>query len=260
MGSNISAGSDPASISPGAPAQTASKASRLGVINSPPRMRRRFGDRWLRARFAWQVLLTSLCLLLSYAAAAQTAPQSTAATPQLSYPLVTLPRTPHWVFSLTVFPFQIVMPLSRMGYVFPVELTGEVRATDKIGIAFIAGAGRRTDTDTTDGFTIVDLGLDAGLEARYYLLGDFSGGLILGWKLYLWDLVEVTTLAQNGSTTGAENRGLTTGPVVGYKHIWPVGFTVNALIGYGHIFYTKGYVFDEPSGTVLLDLKVGWSF
>lgn len=169
------------------------------------------------------------------------------------------PRTPRWIFSLTVFPFQIAMPLPRMGSVYLVELTGEVRAADKVGIAFIAGAGRHSATDTADGFTSYNLALDGGLEARYYVLGGFSGGLTIGWELYLWDLVEVGT-SQGGSSTGAENRGLTTGPLVGYKHVWPVGFTVDAQLGFGRIVYTKGYVFDEPSGTVLLNLKFGWSF
>jgi hypothetical protein len=204
--------------------------------------------------------VTSLCLLQSYASAAQTAPQSSAGSPLVGDPSLAVPRTPRWVFSLTLFPFQIAMPLPRMGSVYLVELTGEVRATDKIGVAFIAGAGRHTDTDTADGVTFYDLALDAGLEARYYLLGDFSGGLTLGWELYWWDLVEVATTTQDGSSTGAENRGLTTGPLIGYKHVWPVGFTVDAQLGYGRIAYTKGSVFDEPSNTVLIDLKFGWSF
>lgn len=222
--------------------------------------RRQRGDRCLRARFVWQTLLTLSSLLLPCAAAAQATPQSTASSPPVGDPSVALPRTPRWVFSLTVFPFQIAPPLPRMGSVFLVELTGEVRAADKISVAFIAGAGRHTDIDTADGFTFDNLALDAGLEGRYYVLGDFSGGLTVGWELYFWDLLEVSTIVSNGSSTGAENRGLTTGLLVGYKHVWPVGFTVDAQIGEGRIVYTKGYVFDEPSDTVLLNLKVGWSF
>jgi|tagenome__1003787_1003787.scaffolds.fasta_scaffold20849952_1 hypothetical protein len=145
-----------------------------------------------------------------------------------------------------------------MGSVFPVELTGEVRAGDKVGIAFIAGAGRHTD-QTPYAFRYDNLALDAGLGARYYVLGDFSGGLSVGYELYFWDLVVVAT-DTNGASNGAENRGLTTGPLIGYKHVWPVGFTVDAQLGYGQIVYTSGYVFDEPSESVLLNLKVGWSF
>jgi hypothetical protein len=193
--------------------------------------RSRCGDRWLRARFVLQLLLTLLCLLLPYAAAAQATPQTTAGSPPVGDPSVPLPRSPRWVFSLTVFPFQIAQPLASF-YVLPVELTGEVRAADKIGVAFIAGAGRNTKTDTADGLTIDYLGLDAGLEARYYLLGDFSGGLTLGWELYFWDVLAVETVTLDGSNYGAEHRGLTTGPLVGYKHIWPVGFTVDAQLGF----------------------------
>lgn len=61
-----------------------------------------------------------------------------------------------------------------------------------------------------------------------------AGGLTVGCELYFWDLIWTTTYS-DGSTTGAENRGLTTRPLFGYKHVSPVGFTIDAQLGYGHI-------------------------
>jgi hypothetical protein len=163
------------------------------------------------------------------------------------------------VFSLTVFPYQVVSPLARMGTVFPVELTGEIRVLDKVGLALIAGAGRHSEN--IPGFAeVVNLGLDVGLDASYYLLGDFGKGLSVGWELYYWDLVITENDNQTGFSSASESRGATTGGFLGFKYVWPIGFTVEGHVGWGHIWITKGNTFDEPTDTPLLSLKVGWSF
>src|SRR4051812_31966541 len=142
-----------------------------------------------------QVLLASMCLLLPHVAAAQSLPSATA-SPQigtgLAAPLQLPPPKPRWIFSLTVFPFQIAPPLAQME-VYPVELTGEARVSDKVGVAFIAGAGRGTHNYPADGTVVERVAFDAGLSARYYLLGDFSRGLTLGWELYYFDLLSTAS-------------------------------------------------------------------
>ena len=69
---------------------------------------------------------------------------------------------------------------------------------------------------------------------------DFSGGLSVAGELYRWDAFLVSTSVPDGRMLGEERRGVTTGALVGYKHMWLVGFTVDGQIGYGFIVYTKG--------------------
>ena len=64
--------------------------------------------------------------------------------------------------SVTVSPLHLVVPM--------VELTGEFRLDDKVGLAAIGGVG------SSAGVALWEL----GGQARYYFLGDFADGLLVG--------------------------------------------------------------------------------
>src|SRR3954471_20280725 len=66
-------------------------------------------------------------------------------------------------FALTISPIHLFFPI--------VELTGEIRASDKVGLAAILGAGRYSDT--TNGVKVSASVYEAGAQFRYYLIGDF---------------------------------------------------------------------------------------
>src|SRR4051812_19944867 len=79
--------------------------------------------------------LATVCLLSGLGAGF-----SRDAVAQPSVPTVTTPPLPS--VAITISPIHLVLPV--------VELTGEVRAGEKIGIALVAGAGKITDKDTKE--------------------------------------------------------------------------------------------------------------
>ena len=153
------------------------------------------------------------------------------------------PPPPHRVFSLTISPIHLTFPV--------VELTGEIRAHDKLGVALIGGAGRYTDKSVNISAAVYEI----GAQLRFYPIGDFRHGMQLGAE------VLYVHLTQNNLSLRGEGVGV--GPFIGYKVISNAGFTFDAQMGgqYIGVRATDGY--SSGSGKdviVLLNLNVGWSF
>ena len=156
------------------------------------------------------------------------------------------PEHPRHVFSLTISPIHLFLPV--------VELTGEARVHDKIGVALVGGAGKYTDPNNSSLSASV---WEAGGQVRAYVVGDFRHGMQLGGEvLYLH--LDSTTLAATG-------EGLAIGPFLGYKIATDVGFTFDAQLGFEHISSrakstTGPEMASGKSFIPLLNLNVGWSF
>jgi len=142
--------------------------------------------------------------------------------------------------SMTLSPLLLILPI--------VQVTGEFRVSDKMGVAAVFGLG-----SVLSFFTV-----QLGAQFRYYLLGSFIHGLDLG--------AQVLTLAlfDNGGSLAA--GGISLAPFVGYKIATNIGFTFDAQIGpdfalVGASSSLTGQNTDA-SGAIglLLNLNVGWSF
>jgi hypothetical protein len=147
------------------------------------------------------------------------------------------PSHPRRVFSLTISPIHLVLPV--------VELTGEARIHDKVGLAVIGGAGKIAD------FSLKMF--EAGAQVRVYVVGDFRHGMQLGAELlYL-------QFDQDVVTTG---EVLAIGPFVGYKVIVDAGFTFDAQLGFAHVSEraSSGNNSNSEKYFPLINLNVGWSF
>ena len=101
-----------------------------------------------------------------------------------------------------------------------VELTTEVRVGDKVGLAGIIGVGR------PEGYNAHEL----GVQARYYLLGDFDHGMQLGAEL-----LNLHITVPSGSIS-ASGQGTAIGPFLGYKIAARVGFTFEIQLGAEYLF------------------------
>lgn len=145
--------------------------------------------------------------------------------------------------SITFSPVHLFVPM--------LELTGEFRAHDRVGVAAIAGFGSMSGLSLVEG----------GLSARAYPLGDFDHGLQLG--------AEATYLGALGTIQGvqASGTGLTAGPFVGYKIAARFGLTFEIQLGYqwmavgaraeqGGVSATA----EETDSGPLLNINLGWSF
>jgi hypothetical protein len=153
---------------------------------------------------------------------------------------------PRHVFSLTISPIHLFLPV--------VELTGEARVHDKVGVALIGGVGKYTDPDDSSLSASV---WEAGGQVRAYVIGDFRHGMQIGGEL-LYLHLDSTTLAATG-------EGLAVGPFLGYKIATDVGFTFDAQVGFEHISArakstTGPEMANGKSFIPLLNLNVGWSF
>jgi hypothetical protein len=160
---------------------------------------------------------------------------------------------PRRVFALTISPIHLVLPV--------VELTGEARALDKLGVAVVAGAGKVSQDATPTTPALSAAAYEAGLSVRYYLLGDFRHGLQLGAEaLYIHVSDKIESIS-------ASARGLAIGPFAGYKYTADFGFTFDAQLGVQRVGLT-GEAHDAATSTSqkdskfipLLNANVGWSF
>jgi hypothetical protein len=155
------------------------------------------------------------------------------------------PPSPRRSFSLTISPLHLISPI--------LELTGEVRAADKVGVAVVAGAGKVSDT--TNGVKVSASALEAGAQVRYYALGDFGSGMQLG--------AEVLYLHVSDSNLSATGQGVAAGPFVGYKYTADAGFTFDGQLGFEYLGVkasSAGSTASTKKFFPLLNLNVGWSF
>ena len=138
--------------------------------------------------------------------------------------------------SVTISPFHLLSP--------ELQLTGEVRLAPKVSIAAIAGAGQVTDEGKT-----YDI-WEVGGQLRYYLLGSFAHGMMLG--------ADVGYVDVNGQPASAMEMlvGTRAGGFLGYKLTLKRGFTFEAQLGPVYVWGDDG----KSEAQTLTNLKVGWSF
>ena len=153
------------------------------------------------------------------------------------------PPHPRRVFSLTISPLHLLFPV--------VELTGEARVHDKVGVAVIGGAGKYTDASVNVSATVYEL----GAQVRFYVVGDFRQGMQLG--------AELLYLHLDAADIVATGEGLAVGPFLGYKVMVDAGFTFEAQLGFEHVSEqarSGGSAASEQDYIPLLNLNIGWSF
>jgi hypothetical protein len=139
--------------------------------------------------------------------------------------------------SITISVFHLLNP--------ELHVNGEVRLAPRISMAAMLGAGRITDEGTTS--TI----WEAGGQFRYYLLGSFAHGMMVGADA---GYVDVDTRIENPI---AYLVGAHAGGFLGYKFSTKPGFTAEAQIG---PVYLWGESADTSEWQTLVNVKVGWSF
>ena len=153
------------------------------------------------------------------------------------------PPHPHRVFSLTISPIHLTFPV--------VELTAEIRAHDKLGVALIGGAGRVKDRASN----ITAAVYEVGAQLRFYPVGDFRHGMQLG--------AELIYLHASESNLSLSGQGVAVGPFIGYKVIADAGFTFDVQMGGEYVGFraTDGVATaDAHEIILLLNLNAGWSF
>lgn len=151
---------------------------------------------------------------------------------------------PRRVFSLTISPIHLFLPV--------VELTGEARVHDKVGIALVGGAGKYSDPNISGISATV---IEAGGQVRAYVIGDFRHGMQVGG--------EVLYVHLNDDRVAISGEGLAIGPFLGYKIMIDAGFTFDAQVGFEHISArasSSTSTANDRSFIPLLNLNVGWSF
>jgi len=140
--------------------------------------------------------------------------------------------------SLTISPIHLLSPI--------LQLTGEQRLADKIGVALILGAGAVTEDGEYYGVW------EVGGQFRYYLFGTFVHGMTIG--------SEVGYINDGGELDSPMDSyvGVRAGAFVGYKLATNIGFTLDVQLGDQYV-----YTISEPSDSCwqpIMNLKVGWSF
>jgi hypothetical protein len=157
--------------------------------------------------------------------------------------------------SITISPTQLIMPMA--------ELSVEVRLAQKFGLMGILGGGTFAGLAAiTNQSSLKDLwSLQGGLQARYYLIGDFRHGMTIA--------LEALASYVDGSVAGtsAMGTGMLFSPMLGYKVIAPIGFTFEAQVGYGVGFVMAAVRSGGISQTeaklhhaLSVNVNLGWSF
>ncbi len=152
-------------------------------------------------------------------------------------------------------PIRLVIPV--------VEVTGEYRLADKLGLMLELGGGQRSVTSGNAEATGTEY--EVGAQVHYYLLGSFTRGLEIGAEV-LDEYVKFHEPLPAG-IVGVAAGGITAGAFVGYKVAMRVGFTFEAQLGARYL------VADPPVtgvGTPTLDtsdkllpllhINIGWTF
>lgn len=161
---------------------------------------------------------------------------------------------PDRAVSLTMSPIHLVMPI--------VEVTGEFKLADHIGLAAIVGGGTVKIEESRGNETAVSA-YEGGAQFSVYPLQTFES-LHLGVEaLYLY--IDASDLSGDVSASG---QGLAVGPFVGYKLMTSGGFTFVAQLGAQYVTARAEAHDDagssesaEDSAVIpLLNLNIGWSF
>lgn len=160
------------------------------------------------------------------------------------------------IVSLTFSPFHVIYPMF--------ELTAEARVGDYCGIALIGGFGARTVATSNDEEVTFSL-YELGAQVIAYPLDPFES-LQLGVELMYMHVAIDDDL--NGRRLESIASGLALGPLVGYKLLTEVGFTL--FVQGGVAFIAVAGDIEDDQGEVattertavfpLLNLNLGWSF
>lgn len=145
--------------------------------------------------------------------------------------------------SITLSPVHLFLPF--------VEVTGEGRVLDKLGVAGIAGVG------ATQGYSLFEV----GAQGRYYAVGSFDHGMELG--------AEALVIRAGGSPSGAtaSGVGVSVGPFIGYKIAARFGLTFDMQVGVQYSSVSAQASNGSTTETAqdgglapLVNLNLGWSF
>jgi hypothetical protein len=139
--------------------------------------------------------------------------------------------------SVTLSPFHLLNP--------ELHVTGELRLARKMSVSATLGAGRITDEGRTCNIR------EAGGQFRYYLLGSFAHGMMLGADA---GYVDMDAKIENPI---AYLVGVRAGGFIGYKYSTKIGFAAEIQIG---PIYLWGESADTSELQTLFNLKIGWSF
>lgn len=164
------------------------------------------------------------------------------------------------VFSLTFSPLHLFFPA--------IELQGEYRVIDGLGVSLIAAYGWPTEEVTDVNGDDIDVRFDVvevGTQVMWYPLREF-------WSLEL-GIEAVYIHASTNEPVGeydatAFGGGFAIGPLVGYKFIVGPGFTAFAQLGASYYAISAeasddtGASETEEESDIIpnLNLNVGWSF
>jgi hypothetical protein len=154
-------------------------------------------------------------------------------------------------FAITLSPFHLSLPV--------LQLTGEYRLGEQMGIAAILGAGEIKGAasglyEAAPTYTA----FEAGAKFHYYAVGNFRHGMQVGG--------EVLMIHVSGSNKGISESatGLLVGPFLGYKYTAGFGLTVEAQLGLARegigASASTGDELTKSGWGALLNLNAGWSF
>ena len=145
-------------------------------------------------------------------------------------------QAPQHKVSITISPFHLFSPV--------LHVTGELRLANKIGAAAILGAGLVSEEDKSYGTW------EVGGQVRYYLLGSFIHGMMLGAD------AGYIHVAGKLNSPMAYYVGVRAGTFVGYKIATKIGFTLDVQYGPQYVRESA----NNAEWQTLENLKVGWSF
>jgi len=144
-------------------------------------------------------------------------------------------------FSVTVNPKQI---LNTFG-----EVSVEYALAPNVGVGGLAGFG------TADS----EFQYDLGIHGRYYILGDFTGGISAGGQFVYFNIIH------RNNNDNVDGHFLYPSTFLSGKYVFDIGFTIDSLLG---VTYTTAIVNDKQLDStivntdwdILFNVNLGWSF
>ena len=154
-------------------------------------------------------------------------------------------------FTLTIAPLHLLLGI--------VEVNGEFKANNNLGVALILGTGTYKSTITTDSFSVSEY----GFQVSYYPDSNFNDGVQYGLEVMRVDLQLISK-----SNIKSSGSGVAFGPYIGYKAVLDSNFVFVGQIGFqGYSVTAKAQDSNGNSasaggagGGLLLNLNVGYSF
>ncbi|HVV85333.1 MAG TPA: DUF3575 domain-containing protein [Kofleriaceae bacterium] len=159
---------------------------------------------------------------------------------------------------------SVSVTLSPLHLLFPMlELTAELRAAPRWGVAAIGGVGS-ISADSASG-NLRFFAVEVGASARYYATGSFRRGVQVGAEVTYVHLT-IDEDASDVQVTGA-GRGLSIGAFAGYKWTGRSGLTLEAQGGLAYLAADANASDSQTSASdhdssiyPLVNANIGWSF